>query len=160
MLLIIEIGSSSCCVAKTSAQKVLRLNYEVSLMDCTYKTNAYRMPLCIVITSRCQHRQVIQSNPGASSLDRPSIPQPLVADPAVKSNLDILTLMIEEICSVAVALPVGKERFLRSPTDAHSQRGKINDTGIAQTTQLLTSSTQISQPSGGVGWKRVRERGN
>ena len=34
--------------AKTSSQKVLRLNYEVLLMDCTYKTNLYRMPLCII----------------------------------------------------------------------------------------------------------------
>lgn len=34
--------------AKTSAQKILKLNYEVLLMDCTYKTNVYRMPLCIL----------------------------------------------------------------------------------------------------------------
>ena len=34
--------------AKTSSQKILKLNYEVLLMDCTYKTNTYRMPLCII----------------------------------------------------------------------------------------------------------------
>ena len=34
--------------AKTSSQKVLRLNYEVLLIDSTYKTNAYRMLLCII----------------------------------------------------------------------------------------------------------------
>ena len=34
--------------AKTISQKVLRLNYEVMLMDCTYKTNTYCMPLCII----------------------------------------------------------------------------------------------------------------
>lgn len=35
-------------LAKTSLHKVLKLNYEVFLIDCTYKTNAYRMPLCII----------------------------------------------------------------------------------------------------------------
>lgn len=34
--------------AKTSLHKVLKLNYEVLLMDCIYKTNVYRMPLCII----------------------------------------------------------------------------------------------------------------
>lgn len=34
--------------AKTLSQKVLRLNYEVMLIDCTYKTNAYRILLCII----------------------------------------------------------------------------------------------------------------
>ena len=34
--------------AKTSSQRILRLNYEVLLMDCTYKTNTYRLLLCIV----------------------------------------------------------------------------------------------------------------
>lgn len=34
--------------AKTSAQKILKFNYEVALMNCTYKINVYRMPLCII----------------------------------------------------------------------------------------------------------------
>ncbi len=34
--------------AETSLHKVLKLNYEVLLIDCTYKTNVYRMPLCII----------------------------------------------------------------------------------------------------------------
>ena len=34
--------------AKTSAQRILKRNHEVLLMDCTYKTNTYRMPLCII----------------------------------------------------------------------------------------------------------------
>lgn len=34
--------------AKTTSQKVLKLNYEVLLMDCTYITNVYMMPLCII----------------------------------------------------------------------------------------------------------------
>ena len=34
--------------AKTSLLKVLKLNYEVLLIDCTYKTNFYQMPLCII----------------------------------------------------------------------------------------------------------------
>ncbi len=34
--------------AKITSQKVLKLNYEVLLMDCTYKTNVYKMPLCII----------------------------------------------------------------------------------------------------------------
>ena len=34
--------------AKASSHKVLKMNYEVLLMDCTYKTNVYRMPLCII----------------------------------------------------------------------------------------------------------------
>lgn len=35
-------------IAKTSSQKVLKQNYEVLLMDCTYKTNVYCMLLCII----------------------------------------------------------------------------------------------------------------
>lgn len=34
--------------AKKSFGKILRINWEVLLMDCTYKTNRYRMPLCII----------------------------------------------------------------------------------------------------------------
>ncbi len=34
--------------AKTTSQKVLKFNYEVLLMDCIYKTNVYKMPLCII----------------------------------------------------------------------------------------------------------------
>lgn len=34
--------------AKTSAQKILKFNYEVLVMNCIYKTNVYRMPLCII----------------------------------------------------------------------------------------------------------------
>lgn len=34
--------------ARTSSQKILRLNHEVLIMECTYKTNAYRMHLCII----------------------------------------------------------------------------------------------------------------
>ncbi len=34
--------------AKTTSQKVLKLNYEVLLMDYIYKTNLYKMPLCII----------------------------------------------------------------------------------------------------------------
>lgn len=34
--------------AKTTSQKMLKLNNEVWLMDCIYKTNIYKMPLCII----------------------------------------------------------------------------------------------------------------
>ncbi len=34
--------------AKTTSQKLLKLNYKVLLMDCIYKTNVYKMPLCII----------------------------------------------------------------------------------------------------------------
>ena len=34
--------------AKTTFQKLLKLNYEVLLRDCKYKTNLYKMPLCII----------------------------------------------------------------------------------------------------------------
>ena len=34
--------------SKTSSQTMLKSNYEVLLMDCTYKTNKYRLPLLIV----------------------------------------------------------------------------------------------------------------
>ena len=34
--------------AKTIPQKVLKLTYEVMLIDCTYKTNVNKMPLCII----------------------------------------------------------------------------------------------------------------
>ena len=33
---------------KTTSYKVLKQNHEVLLMDSTYKTNSYRMPLCII----------------------------------------------------------------------------------------------------------------
>ena len=34
--------------AKTSSQDITKLNPEVYLLDCAYKTNQYRMPLCII----------------------------------------------------------------------------------------------------------------
>ncbi len=34
--------------ANTTSQKVLKLNYEVLLIDCKYKTNVYKMTLCII----------------------------------------------------------------------------------------------------------------
>ena len=34
--------------SRSSSQKILKWNHEVLLMDCTYKTNAYGMPLCII----------------------------------------------------------------------------------------------------------------
>lgn len=34
--------------AKTSLHKVLKLNYKVLLIDCTYKTNVYQILLCII----------------------------------------------------------------------------------------------------------------
>ena len=34
--------------AKTTSQELLKLNYEVLLMNFTYKTNMYKMPLCII----------------------------------------------------------------------------------------------------------------
>lgn len=34
--------------AKTTFQKVLKLNYKILLMDCTYKINIYKIPLCII----------------------------------------------------------------------------------------------------------------
>ncbi len=35
-------------IAKTTSAKVLKLNYKVLLMDCTYKINVYKMRLCII----------------------------------------------------------------------------------------------------------------
>ncbi len=35
-------------IAKTTSEKVLKLNYKVFLMDCTYNINVYKMPLCII----------------------------------------------------------------------------------------------------------------
>ncbi len=34
--------------AKTTSQKMLKLNYEVLLIDCTYKTNVHKTPLCLI----------------------------------------------------------------------------------------------------------------
>ena len=34
--------------SRKSAQKILRLNYEVLILDCTYKTNRYNIPLMVI----------------------------------------------------------------------------------------------------------------
>ncbi len=34
--------------AKKSSGKILKINWGILLIDCTYKTNRYRMPLCII----------------------------------------------------------------------------------------------------------------
>ena len=39
--------------AKKSSGKILRINWEMLLIDCTYKTNRYRMPLCIISGLTC-----------------------------------------------------------------------------------------------------------
>ena len=33
---------------KASSQKILAVNYEVLIMDCTYKTNKYKHPLMVI----------------------------------------------------------------------------------------------------------------
>ena len=43
------IGRLQCLFfAKKSSGKILRINWEVLFIDCTYKTNCYQMPLCII----------------------------------------------------------------------------------------------------------------